>query len=447
MSKPLLILIEDDDVLGRTLQQRFMLEGYAVRWAKTAAQASEALTDRSARFVLSDIRLPDGSGEDVVTRAHQRRDAIPTIFMTAFSDIEQAVRLVKQGARDYIPKPFDLDVLVDQISAIVAVGTHSDAASDPYACFGISDATAALRRKLDRLARSDLPVLFTGETGTGKEVAARYLHRETKGGDLPFIAVNCAAIPAELFESAMFGHARGAFTGAHAAHTGYAAQAGEGTLFLDEIGELSLEHQAKLLRLIEAREFQPIGDTRSVRCTARIVCATNRDLQAAVDRGLFREDLLFRINIVQCVVPPLRERVQEIEPLLRNYVRRVASRLGQADLPIDDMALDFARTYAWPGNIRELVNRTERAIALNDTDTIGRADLWPDLFDDDHMEPDSAPITSGHTLAQARDAAEQGKIEQVLKDTGGNLTQAAAILAVSRTTLWTKIQKYGITVP
>lgn len=438
--KPLLVLIEDDDVLGRSLQQRFGLEGYVVRWAKTAKEGEAALADRDARIVLSDIRLPDGTGEDVIRTAFERHGALPAIFMTAYGDVEQAVRLVKLGARDYIAKPFDLDELVDRVASILAIDDDEGDMLDPFACFGISEATAGLRRTLDKLARSDLPVLLTGEMGTGKEVAARYLHHETTQSREPFIAINCATIPRDLFESIMFGYERGAYTGAVARHTGYAEQAGAGTLFLDEVGELDPDHQAKLLRLLETREFQRLGDDRTLQCRARFVFATNRDLYSAVSQGLFRDDLLFRINIVECAMPPLRDRTTEIEPLLRYHVQRVSVRRNEEPPPLSQEVISFAWQYDWRGNIRELVNRVERAIALRETPELGVADLWPD-----HGHADKGGDSSDYvTLASVREMAERERIEEVLSSQGGNISETARVLDVSRTTLWNKMQKYGI---
>lgn len=435
---PVLILIEDDEVLGRSLEQRFRLEGYRVNWAKSAAQARSVLSEGTVSMVLSDIRLPDGTGEDVVREAFDLRGALPVIFMTAYGDIEQAVRLVKLGARDYIAKPFNVDELVDRIASILDASRSLETTSDPYACFGVSWATQALRNTLDRLVSSDLPVLLTGETGTGKEVAARYLHEKTSHGTQPFVAVNCAAIPADLFESSFFGHERGAFTGAATRHQGFVGQAGNGTLFLDEIGELSLAHQAKLLRLIESREYQPLGATGVARCAARFVFATNRDLEDAVTQGTFRSDLLYRINIVQCHMPALRERKEEILPLLRFHAARVAARRNEPtpDIPV---AVEVqAQQHPWHGNIRELVNRVERGIALGGSGRLLVTDLWPDRERVAHEESQDL------SLASARESAEREHIVRVLASSKGSLSEAARILDISRTTLWSKIQKYGI---
>lgn len=451
--RSLIVIIEDDPTLGRSLEQRFLLEGYAVRWAKTAREGLAALDQDGVRMVLSDIRLPDGTGEEVVTAAFSRNSAVPTIFMTAYGDIEQAVRLIKLGARDYIAKPFDVDELVERIRTLV--GPDDQEGRDPFATFGVSPAMLDIRRMLDKLARSDLPVLLTGETGTGKEIAARYLHARSvdatadagpapgDDADLPFVAVNCAAIPSDLFESSMFGHERGAFSGAVDRQIGFAEQAGRGTLFLDEVGELDLALQAKLLRLVQTRAFQRLGGARTLACEARFVFATNRELTADVAAGRFREDLLFRINAVECRLPPLRDRTGEIADLMRHFLDRAARRHRWAEPRLDPAVLELAAEYAWRGNVRELENRVERAVALREGEALTVADLWPDRVAAESGTPASG---SPETLAEARELAEKSRIEAALRSQGGRLAETARVLAISRTTLWHKIQKYSLDV-
>ncbi|EOV0931912.1 sigma-54-dependent transcriptional regulator [Pseudomonas aeruginosa] len=436
-SKPLLVLIEDDEILGRSLQQRFSLEGYRVKWARSASEAAIAIRDVSTRFVLSDIRLPDGSGEDVVRQAFSERGAIPTLFMTAYGDIEQAVRLIKLGARDYIAKPFDLDALIERVGEILAPSLDPNV-DDPFACFGVSPSTAKIRQVLDKLATSDLPVLLTGETGTGKEIGARYLHAAHPDSNRPFVAINCAAVPGDLFESFLFGHEKGAFTGASARQTGYLEQAGSGTLFFDEVGELDINQQAKLLRVLETKTFHRVGDSKEIQCKARFVFATNKDLEAAVANGQFRSDLLFRINVVDCRMPPLRERPSEVVMLMEHHIQRIAERRGEQPPRISDEAIAFAPKFSWPGNIRELVNRVERGIALKDGACLELSDLWPE------QAQHSITRTVDLTLADAREHAEKDAIEQALLRNGGNISETAKALGVSRTTLWSKIQRYRI---
>lgn len=438
-SRPLIAIIEDDKVLGKSLQQRFNLEGYQANWLRTANDAERILSLRPPRLVLSDIRLPDGSGEEVMGRLFTRHGIIPTIFMTAYGEIEQAVRLVKGGARDYIAKPFDLDELVARVKEIVPLEDHSN--SDPYSCFGISQATAALRHVLERVADKDVTVLLEGETGTGKDLAARFLHAAGQRRADPFVSVNCASIPESLFESTIFGHEKGAFTDASSRQIGLAEQAGTGTLFFDEIGEIEPAAQAKLLHLIENREFRRLGGRATLHCKARFIFATNRDLEQEVADGRFREDLWFRINVINCKVPPLRDRTEEIEPLIRYYLRSMAQRLKVPVPEIADEVFIQARVAPWRGNIRELVNRVERAVALSDSGVIGVNDFWPDRQVTTVARSGSQP---GATLEDVRQAAEREHIRKTLAATEGRIQEAAEQLGVSRTTLWERIRRYGL---
>lgn len=440
--QPLIAILEDDDVLGRSLVQRFRLEGYGVLWCKTAADGEKMLLSRPPHLVLSDIRLPDGTGEMVMNTVFERQGIVPTIFMTAFGDLEQAVRLVKRGARDYIAKPFDLDDLVARVREIVPpdIGADQKSISDPYASFGLSPATADLRHTLEKVADKDVPVLLLGETGSGKSMAARFAHEQGNRRDEPFVAVNCASIPESLFESTLFGQEKGAFTGATERKAGLAEQAGAGTLFLDEIGEIDPGMQAKLLHLIDTRVFRRLGGMRDVRCDARFIFATNRDLERDVIDGRFREDLWFRINVVSCRVPPLRERPEEVVPLIEHHVRRSAKRMGLQVPNVAKEVFEIARQSLWRGNVRELINRVERGVALCENDIIGTQDFWPEYASDRARVEESESMT----LAQAREQGEREHIENVLRETGGRVQEAAEVLAISRTTLWEKMKRYRI---
>ncbi|WP_029030542.1 sigma-54-dependent transcriptional regulator [Salinarimonas rosea] len=455
--RALILVIEDDEILGASLQQRLALEGWHVRWARSCAEALASIARQTPDAVMCDIRLPDGDGESLMRDVFARAGAVPTIFMTAYGGIDQAVRLVRMGARDYVTKPFELDEVVDKLRAATGgdgsakTGEDDDAAADPFASFGLSPATSGTRRTLERIADVDLPVLLTGETGTGKEVAARFLHAQSRRGAGPFVAVNCAALAPELVDSALFGHEKGAFTGAHERRLGLAETAGEGTLFLDEIGELDAALQAKLLRLVQERELMRVGGVRPVPFCARLVCATHRDLEAEVARGVFREDLWYRINVVTIRIPALRERPAEIEPLLRRFVGEAGPRLrGTRVSPAPD-AIAAAQAYDWPGNVRELKNRVERAVALCEEDAIGAPDLFPDALPKPppagSSTVSSAPAAAeGLTLAEVREAAEKAHIEAMLRATGNGIQETAQRLGVSRTTLWEKMRRLGIAV-
>ena len=456
----LILVIEDDEILGRSLEQRLTLEGYHVHLAATAAAALAAVARQTPDIVMCDIRLPDADGERLMHDIFARAGAVPTLFMTAYGGIDQAVRLVRAGARDYLTKPFDLDEVVEKLKAAAgapvlaealagarAAGTPADPGA-PFARFGLSPATRAVRRVLERVAEVDLPVLLLGETGTGKEVAARFLHATSSRRSAPFIAVNCAALAPELVTSALFGHEKGAFTGAHERHAGFVEKARSGTLFLDEIGELDASLQAKLLRLVQEREFERLGGKAPLRFTARLVCATHRDLEAEVARRTFREDLWYRINVVTVRLPALRERPSEIAPLLEGFVAKAGPRLRGRCIGIAADAVAAAVAYDWPGNVRELENRVERAVALTDTDLITAADLFPDTRPPDTRPSPSAAFPSAMpgelTLAEVRDAAEKAHITATLRATGNGIQETANRLGISRTTLWEKMRRLGI---
>ncbi len=422
-----ILLIEDDRVLGGAVAQRLQLEGFQVRWVETCAAAMDALRQRRPGFVLADIRLPDGSGEDLYRRALPHLGDTPILFVTAFADIGQAVRLVRAGADDYLTKPYDVDALVERIRALAS---EPAAVGEPV--FGLSPATEGLARDLQRLAARDLPVLLRGETGVGKEVAARYMHAQSARAAQPFVAVNCGAIARELMESQFFGHERGAFTGAVSAHAGHFEEAGEGTLFLDEIGELDTRLQTALLRVLQDGVFRRLGARSDQRFRGRIIAATNADLNARMAQREFREDLYFRLAVVELTIPPLRQRPDEVAPLARRFVREAAERNGMPGLRLDDTAPAALQAHTWPGNVRELRNRIERAAALVDGDRIGVADLFPE-------ERLDVPMPA--TLADAREQAELEQIERALALSGGRVSEAARRLGISRTTLWKRRRK------
>ncbi len=423
-----LLLIEDDAVLGGALVQRLQLEGIAVRWARTCSAAMTELRRSRPFFVVADIRLPDGSGEDLYRQALPYLGRTPIVFATAFAEVDQAVRLVRAGADDYLTKPFDVDALVARIraSAPAHAPIEGGEAAQPRP-FGRSAATLRLAADLERLARTDLPVLLLGETGVGKEVAARYLHASSPQSRLPFVPVNCGAIPSELMESQFFGHEKGAFTGATASHIGYFEEAGHGTLFLDEIGELDAKLQTALLRVLNDGEFRRIGGRSPIRFQGRIVAATNADLAELIAVRGFREDLYYRLAVIELRIPSLRERTAEILPLAETFAAEAAVRAGRDRLVMDESALAAMLSSPWPGNVRELRNRIERAAALTDSEVIGATDLFPERRLD---QPAS------NTLSSARDRAELDEIERAMILSGGRVSEAARHLGISRTTLW-----------
>jgi DNA-binding NtrC family response regulator len=380
-------------------------------------------------LMICDIRLPDMNGETLFEKIIPDAPGLPFLFITGYGQVEQAVRLMRAGAADYLAKPFAMPDFLAKVGALVQ---RRD--SEPDA-LGVSAPMRRLAELVRRVAGIDSTVLFTGESGVGKEVAARFLHSQSDRAAEPFIAVNCAAIPRELLESELFGHEKGAFTGAVARHQGYVERADGGFLFLDEIGELPLPLQAKLLRLLEARRFQRIGGERELICTARIVCATNIDLQAAAARGDFRQDLLFRIRVIEAFIPPLRDRREDIAPLLDAFRAQFASTFDRHVAGYQPGALHAAMLHTWPGNVRELRNRVERAVALTEGKWIGPDDLFPEAI------PTAIGPDSFASLATIRDQVERQHIRTALDRVKGKVEEAAKLLGVSRSTLFEKMRR------
>jgi DNA-binding NtrC family response regulator len=428
-------VVDDDTIMGESLQRAFELEGWRASWWQTGKEAVQQVKACSPDLVLCDIRLGDMDGEEVFRAANSSALAPPFIFMTAFGQIDQAVSLVRAGACDYLTKPFDLPSLFQKARAIVSLRPRDTAEG----ILGISPQMQKIEALLRRISARSLPVLITGETGSGKEVCARFLHQVSPGGKDPFMAVNCAAIPADLLESEVFGHEKGAFSGAHQRHQGYAERARGGTLFLDEIAEMPLALQTKMLRVLEERSFHRVGGEGSIALKARVVCATSENLAEQVRLGRFREDLFYRINAVTMEVPPLRKRPEDISWLLSRFFSAFAHQGDCALRGISSLAEDAALTHPWRGNARELRNRIERAVALATGPLLMPADIFPELRDSLVVGGD--PILP---LAAVRDAAERRQIAHVLRETKGQINAAARHLDISRTTLWEKMRRYGL---
>ena len=434
-------LVEDDELMGEALCERFEMEGFDYDWHKRGKDALLALQRRRYGIVLSDIRLPDLSGEDMfVQLRRQATDTPPFVFMTGYGAIDQAVRLLKLGAADYVAKPLDVDALVRRIREL---GSHMTPIGPGELVLGASSAMRGIEQMLVRLAASDSTVLITGESGVGKEVVARHLYELGKGGSTkPFVAVNCAAIPETLLESELFGFEKGAFTGAAKEHRGYFEQAHGGTLFLDEVGDMPLVTQVRLLRAIQERTVTRIGSESPVRVEVRLVCATHQDLRQLVEAGRFREDLYYRINVVNLRIPPLRERREDILWLARRFAEEQSAKKGGGPFSFNAAAERAMLSHPWPGNIRELKHCVERACILSD-----RTQLCPEaLFGDAPPPAPGAPIT-GDTLIAHIGTCEKCYIEEVLAAHAWRVGETAESLGISRKNLWEKMRKHGIAEP
>ncbi|MCA3655374.1 MAG: sigma-54-dependent Fis family transcriptional regulator [Methylobacterium sp.] len=431
---PLVVLIEDDPVMGQSLIEWFNIEGYRTEWFRTGRDAIQKLGDTDPDVILCDIRLPDLTGEEIFKVIAPQVFGTPILFITGFGEIDQAVRLMKAGAADYMTKPFEIDALLQRIEKLIA---SRWALTEGYE-LGNSPAIAIVERQLRRLATVDSTVLLTGPSGAGKEVAARFLHAKGQRHPQPFMAINCAAIPAELLESEIFGHEKGAFTGSQARRIVYAEQAGDGILFLDEVADLPQTMQAKLLRLLQERTFMRVGGDRLTSFRARVIAATNADLTQRVKDGRFREDLYYRLAVIVVDIPALRARPEDILALANRFLGEFCSSFGTGQKQFSFLAEDALLAHDYPGNIRELRNRIERAVALAETDLIGPADLFPEKV---HRGDSSDPVLS---LQQSRDNAERRAILAALALTKGDVTLAAQRLDVSRSTLFEKIRRLDI---
>jgi len=430
--RPQIGIVEDDLVMGGTLAHRLELEGYSVAWWKTGRHAMGALHKTCPDVLICDIRLPDMTGEELFLSALPTLRGTPVLFVTAFGQFDQAVRLTKAGAVDYIAKPYAIGDLLARIEHLI----HQRSTSAAQGVLGSSSAMRQIEELLRRVAHIESSLLFTGESGVGKEVAARFVHGISARAQGPFMAVNCAAIPAELLESELFGHEKGSFTGAHARHEGYVERARAGVLFLDEVAELPLLVQAKLLRLIQDRVFSRVGGETILKSDARLIYATNVDLEQAVAQGRFRRDLYYRINVIPVVVPPLRERKDDILPLVRRFIAEFAEAFDRPVHGLTPTAEQALLSHPWPGNVRELRNRSERAVALTENPWIGPDDLFP--------APGRSSVSDRDlpTLSEVRDSAERHHIRVALDKSGGRVDQAARLLGISRSTLFEKMRKF-----
>jgi DNA-binding NtrC family response regulator len=443
------ILVIDDEA-GMRHMLRMVLEraGYRVDEAETALRGLEELSHNHYSLVLCDIRMPELDGLGFLRELKQRQLPATVIMMSAYGSIDTAVECLKQGAYDYISKPFKPDEIVlairkaeERLILLQENAQLRKSLGKPESVDDLVYASTSIRNlvgQVRQVAGASSPVLVTGETGTGKELIARALHYSGPRKDKPFLAVNCSAIAANLLESELFGHARGAFTGADKARDGLFLAADGGTLFLDEIGELSLELQPKLLRVLQEGEVLRIGETRPRKVDTRVVVATARDLQEEVDQGRFRSDLYFRLAVIELNIPPLRKRREDI-PLLANYfVQRIAARERRAPPSIDPAVHDRLQNYHWPGNVRELENYLEKTMIFCRDDVLRPDSLPPEVRREDRENLNDL------SLKQATQRLEREYIVKALAATGGNRTRAAKILEISLRALHYKIKELDI---
>ena len=442
-----ILLIDDEDMFREDLASLLRQQGFACRTAASGEEGLRAAQTEEPNLVLCDLVMPGAGGLEVVNRLAALYPELPVIVITAYGTLETAVEAFRSGAIDYVLKPV---VPEDLLSKMTRCLEHSRLAREVRwlrrevsevrtgaRLVGASPAMENVRGLIAKVAASDSTVLIRGETGTGKEIVAREIHEVGRGPERPFVAVNCAAIPRELFESELFGHVRGAFTGAVRDRPGLFELASGGTLFLDEISELPLELQPKLLRAIERKEVLRVGGTHAVPTRARIVAATHRDLKAETAAGRFREDLFFRVCVFEIVIPPLRERREDVPLLVEHLVSRLNARLKRHVLGVDHAAIRVLMSAPWRGNVRELENALERAILLTEDAYVGVADLPAELTGGVHC-----PEISEDLRAALR-AYEREHIRQVLAATDGNREEAARRLGIDVSTLYRRLKSLG----
>ena len=447
MSPRRLLIAEDDSGAGEALKTAFVDVGYEVTWAKSGSEARQAFFAGTWDCVLTDVVMPDVDGLDLLKEFVAAPKAPPVIVMTAYGSVERAVQAMKDGAYDFLEKPLDLNGLRDLVKSAVQQ-RRDEPRNKPVRARLRADRKVLLPARsplmervvtqAKRVAKTNATVLITGESGTGKELVARMVHRESLRVRGPFVPVNCAGLTESIIESELFGHVKGAFTGAFRAKPGKFEIADGGTLFLDEIGEIPLNIQVKLLRVLQEREVERVGGEEPVRIDVRLVCATHRDLEQMIRDGEFREDLYYRVKVIVLRLPALRERPEEIEVLAEHFVAQSNERNRRSVKGITPAALARLESYAWPGNVRELENVIEQAVVLAPGDRIGEADL-PEEVTGEKGPQDVLRINVGSTLAQT----EKELILETLRRTGGNKTQAAKLLGIGVRTLYRKLEEYG----
>jgi two-component system response regulator AtoC len=446
------ILVADDDAVIRSnLALLLKSEGYDVREAADGGEASRALQDPAVALALLDLKMPVQDGMAVLRAHADRLDETPVIVVTAYGGGSAAIEAMKIGAFDYITKPFDLDDVLFAVkraltqraltAQVRALSDDRSGETDDEELVGRGPAMLQVFKTIGRVAATQEPVLILGESGVGKELAASAIHRNSGRAHREFVKVNCAALSPTLLESELFGHERGAFTGAVARRIGRFEQAEGGTLFLDEIGELDVELQAKLLRVVQTGRFERVGGEEAVQTDVRVIAATNRDLPLRIAEGRFREDLYYRLNVVSLEMPPLRQRREDIPLLADQIVRRLAVKYGWPHLTLDPEAVPYLTGRPWPGNVRELQNVLSRAAILVRGGVIGLADLQPPAGS---TASPPAPTSGSLLLRDILAETECRVIRQALEQEKWNRTRAAQVLGISRRQLFDKVRQYGL---
>lgn len=460
-----ILVVDDEDALRLVLSRSLERKGYVVDTAASVEEARELINERGYAIGFFDIALPDGSGLDLLDSVKKRPNPPSVVIITAEATMKNAIEAMRRGAFDYLTKPFNLDEvealtarimdyrkMAEELALLKSVRPATQPAGE---IIGRSPAMQEVFKLIGKLADSDVTALITGPTGSGKELIAGALHQNSPRAKHPFITVNCAAIPGDLLESELFGHVKGSFTGAVEDNKGKFLSAGAGTIFLDEVGELPLSLQAKLLRVLQEREFYPVGSAKSVRSEARVLAATNRDLSVEVSAGRFREDLYHRINVARIELPPLRQRKGDIPSLVSHFLEQTAKAVGTEPKSVSPAAMGILAGYDWPGNVRELSNTVRRAALMSPGSVITVEDIPPEIGGrkgatrpEDALARNVRELMELYGEGEIYDAVikrvEKTLIENALKKTGGVQAHAAKLLGVNRNTLMKKVLEFDI---
>ncbi len=447
------LVVDDERNITTVIEAMLERDGMEVLTCNQSRAAAQLLIDEDFDAVVTDLYMPELTGLDLLERCRQTDSSLPVVVITAHGTVEAAVTALKKGAFDFITKPFDRQELLNVVRKAVRTRRRGEAepvaGADASALIGSSPAMNEVLRLIAKVAPSPSTVLIHGESGTGKELVAGEIHSRSPRANKPFIKINCAAIPATLFESELFGHEKGAFTGAIQSRPGRFELAHEGTLFLDEIGEMPLEMQVKLLRVLQEQEFERVGGVARIRVDVRIIAASNRNLEEEVRQGRFREDLFYRLNVVPIHLPPLRERPTDLELLIPAFLKQFNRKLGKTLEGVDPLVLEALRAHPWPGNIRQLENTLERMVLMSEGRTLSVRDLPDELLQSAGLElptevPDDEAGTLKDIVRRRTQKLERELIEKALSDTGGNVTRAAEKLGLSRKGLQLKMKELGI---
>ena len=444
-----ILVVEDDAVARDLLCEILSAEGFAVDAVDDGAPAGERAASGHYDLVVSDIRMERVGGMDVLRAFSEKAPGTPVILITAFGDVTGAMEAIGHGAYDYVSKPFNVEELRQTVGrALERRRLSAEAIASPKTSAeraqvaeieGKSPRMLEVYKLVARVAPTTATVLVVGESGTGKELVARAIHSRSPRASKPFVPVNCTALSESLLESELFGHARGAFTGAVAAKRGLFEMANDGTLFLDEIGDMGPKMQAQLLRVLQDGEVRPVGGTESIKVDVRLVCATNRDLEADVKTSRFREDLYFRINVVTVRMPPLRERAGDIPILARHFLAKISRREGRPEASVSPETLDVLCHHSWPGNVRELENAVERAVAVAKGNVVLPSDLPVEVYGGSPAAP-AGIVDDRPTLSEL----EKRYIALILTECGGNKKRAAERLGIDRRTLYRALERAGV---